>query len=119
MMPSSFEFSTVVHLTEPTGAAAHDLEELRAGIAASDPRSIFCHTHQRLLRQPHAEEVPPNDYASWCEHMLHEPEAAERLEFGSIWRGQGLEGLRQSLLGALDELLRGGRGKRHVPPGLE
>ncbi|MBI5838035.1 MAG: hypothetical protein HZB25_12425 [Candidatus Eisenbacteria bacterium] len=114
-MLAAFEFSSVVYLVEPTGAVARNLLELREGIRQAEPRSLFYHAYEPLLRDPGADEPPPHDFAHWCEHVLLHPEAAERLEFASVSSGQGLESLREALVSVLDDLCRDDRARREAP----
>ncbi len=118
MSSRDFEFCTIVHLVEPTGVVACDLRELEEGIRAADLRTLFHHTHERLLRDPTTDEPTPTDFARWSEHFLLDPEAAERLEFATLWRGRGIESMRESLLKTLDELNRDGHGARRLPDNL-
>ena len=50
VMPAPFELQSVIHLVRPLGARAHDLDELRDGIAVAPDSSLFVHTIQAQLR---------------------------------------------------------------------
>jgi uncharacterized protein DUF5752 len=99
---AAFEFCSVAHLEAPAGIQASSLAELRAGIAAAPPRSLFHHVSRVSIRFPRARDLPPNDFSRWVETALQEPETAERLAFAGVDPLLPLEELRASLLRVLD-----------------
>ena len=73
---AAFRWFTVVHLESPAGLVAATLEELRAGIAAAPPESLFEHVTRTPLRHPHTRDLPANDFARWVRTSLQDPETA-------------------------------------------
>jgi hypothetical protein len=114
---SGFRLKSVVHLVCPTEARAHNLEELRRGIAAAGPDCLFYHAHQYVLRFHGVEELPPNDFAAWVGGVVQDGETAERLSFAAQAEGENLASLRAALLAVLDRLPEKTRLSRGAPEG--
>jgi hypothetical protein len=112
---SAFEPISVVHLVRPTGARAHNLEELRVGIADASAECLFYHAHQYVLRFHDADELPPNDLAAWVEGVVQDRETAERLAFASASEGSNLAALRSALLAVLESVPERQRVQRDAP----
>jgi hypothetical protein len=112
---AEFELHGVVHLVRPTGARAHDLEELRVGIAEAPARSLFCHTRQCQLRDPLGPELPPDDFSAWVNGVVQDRETAERLSFVVLSGGASAEELREALLAVLGRLSESARRARDAP----
>src|SRR5262245_54702585 len=102
--PTPFGFFSVAHLEAPAGLDATALSELRDGIAAAPPRSLFHHVNRVAIRFPLARDLPRNDFARWVGTAMQEPEIAERLAFAGVDALQPLEELRAGLLRVLDSV---------------
>jgi len=113
-----FQFQRPIHLVEATGREARSLDDLHREVEAADDATLFYHLHERLLRDPGAPEAPPNHFVDWCDYVLLDREAAERLAYAGTWRAGSMDDLRDALSGALASLCRGGRGSRRVPEGF-
>jgi hypothetical protein len=116
---SDFELSGVVHLVRPTHLRARTLEELRKGLAAAEPETLFFHAVQYRLRHAAIEDLPPDDLVSWAYGVLQDRETAERLSFASQNYGQSFPALRQALLETLDAIPIETRESRGAPEGGE
>jgi hypothetical protein len=114
-----FELTSVVHLVRPAGRSARDLEELRSGLAEVPARSLFFHTVQGLLRNPAAEDPPPDDLSAWVNGVVQDRETAERLAFVVQSHATSSEALRAALLEVLDGIPPKARGVRDAPAGGE
>jgi hypothetical protein len=100
-----------------TGRRAQSLRELRDGLLAVAPESIYYHFWGILLR-PHFDDPEyNNDFASWVRHELHDDTLAERLAVIDPADYSDLESLRQELLeiieARLDETEFGGWTSRY------
>lgn len=116
---SAFELSGVVHLVRPTHLQARTLEELRKGLAATEPETLFYHTVQYRLRHAAIEDLPPDDLVAWAYGVLQDRETAERLSFVSQNHGESFASLRQALLETLDAIPLETRESRAAPEGGE
>ncbi len=114
-MPAPFELQSVIHLVRPLGARAHDLDELRDGIAVAPDSSLFVHTIQAQLRHATAHGLPPDDFSSWVNGVVQDRETAERLAFDVHQAGGSPATLRAALLATLDTLSREERRRRDSP----
>ena len=112
---ASFRLTSVVHLVRPTGVRAHNLEELRRGIAEATPDCLFYHAHQYVLRFHDVEELPPNDFSAWVGGVVQDRETAERLAFASLAQRQNLAAMRNALVDVLDRLPEKTRIVRDAP----
>ncbi|MBI5837504.1 MAG: hypothetical protein HZB25_09690 [Candidatus Eisenbacteria bacterium] len=117
MKPGGFRFKRTIRLVQASGALARSLEELLAEVESADDATLFYHVYEAPLRDPGASEAPPDHFTAWCEHVLMDREAAERLAFAALFRAPTMVGLRATLLGALGQLCRSGRGSRPAPEG--
>jgi hypothetical protein len=111
----AFELQTVVHLIQPWGEPVRDLEQLRAGIALAPAEVLFHHTVQYRLRDPAAEELPPDDLSAWVEGVVQDREAAEHLAFAVQTRNSSPETVRRALDEALGALPARRRGEHAAP----
>ena len=110
-----FALVGVVHLVRPAGQWAHDLDELRSGIAAAGATSLFHHAVQYALRDPACEELPPDDFAAWVGGVVQDRETAERMSFVAQVRNRSADELRAGLLEVLDALPERVRRTRDAP----
>jgi hypothetical protein len=115
----TFELESVVHLVRPTGERARDLEQLRAGIAGASFATLFHHTLQCQLRDPAADELPPDDFSGWVNGVVQDRETAERISFAVQNRNGSAEELRAALLEILSSVPESTRTARSGPPGGE
>ena len=88
-----------------TGRRAQTLRELRDILRDIHPGSIYHHFWGTLLRPQFADREFNNDFATWCDHSLHDKKAAERLAVIDPVDYTDLEGLRQELVDIIDERL--------------
>lgn len=116
-MPAPFELSSVVHLVRPAGLSAHDLDQLREGLARATPSSLFLHTVQPIMRHPAGDTLPPDDISSWVNGVVQDRETAERLAFVVSDRGAEPTPLRAGLLEVLDSIPQAKRVQRDAPEG--
>jgi len=114
-MPAPFELQSVVHLVRPAGRTAHDLDQLRQGIADSSPETLFYHSLQHQLRQPTVEELHPADFTGWVNGVVQDRETAERIAFAIEQRGGSPDELRDALLEVLDAIPPRTRVQRDSP----
>jgi hypothetical protein len=116
---NAFELSGVVHLVRPTHLRARTLEELRKGLAATEPETLFFHAVQYRLRHAAIEDLPPDDLVAWAYGVLQDRETAERLSFASQNHAGSFATLRQGLLETLDAIPIETRESRAAPEGGE
>lgn len=116
-MSEDLELHAVVHLVRPLRLRARGLAELREGVAAASPTSLFHHAVQYQLRAPTDDELPPDDFSAWAHGVLQDREAAERLSFAIQSAPRGSEPLRGALLRTLAGLHE--RPGRAAPEGGE
>lgn len=102
---AAFRWFTVVHLASPLGRSATTLDELRSGIEAVPPESLFEHVTRTPLRHPHARDLPANDFARWVRTSLQDPETAERLAFVGSSPTPDIEVLRAGFIDVLGAVL--------------
>ena len=114
-MAAPFELTSVVHLVRPAGRHASNLEELREGIAQSSASSLFGHTLQCQLRHPAASTLPPDDFSSWVNGVVHDRETAERISFAVQAHGGSPAELRAALLDLLGSVPQAQRIERDAP----
>jgi uncharacterized protein DUF5752 len=112
---SRFELQSVVHLVRPAGRLAHHLEELRVGIGASSPQTLFYHSLQHVLRHPAVEELHPADFTAWINGVVQDRETAERVAFAIEQSANTPDQLRDSLLEVLDSIPEKTRVLRDAP----
>lgn len=110
-----FELMSVVHLVRPTGRRAHNLEELRAGIAECSATTLFLHSHEHQLRVPAGDELHPGDLTAWVNGVVQDRETAERLSFATQHRGSSAAELRTALLEVLESVPEKTRITRDAP----
>ena len=110
-----FELHGVTHLIRPWGEPAGDVEELRRGIAAAPDEVLFRHAVQYALRDPGAEELPPDDFSAWIGGVALDAEAAERLAFAVQACEASPVALRRALLLVLDGLPERRRREHDAP----
>jgi hypothetical protein len=87
------------------GARAQNLKEFRDGLLFVNPRSIYHHFWERLLRPQFAEPEYNNDFASWAYHALHEKALAERLSIVDPTDFSDLESLRHEVVEIVEQRL--------------
>ena len=116
VMDDAFELCGVTHLIRPWGEPAGDLEELRRGIAAAPPEVLFRHAAQYPLRDPGAEELPPDDFSAWIGGVVQDDETAERLSFVVQGGAASPDALRAAALAVLDAIPERRRRERDAPP---
>lgn len=116
---TAFELSGVAHLVRPWGKPVGDLEQLRKGIAAAPDEVIFHHAVQYQLRNPGAEELPPDDFSAWIGGVVQDTETAERLSFVVQGRSMSPESLKTALLHVLTAIPATKRVERDAPEGSE
>jgi len=114
-MPDSIELTSVVHLMRAIGRTAHNLEELREGIALATPTTLFCHSHQHQLRHPAVDELHPADFVAWVGGVVQDRETTERLSFAIEHHGGSPAELREALLGVLEAIPEKTRVARDAP----
>ena len=114
-----FELRHVVHLVRPSGRRARDLEQLRAGLAEAPVDTLFHHAVQYQLRDPGAEQLPPDDISAWIGGVVQDAETAERLSFVVQGAPAAPESLRSGMLEVLDAVPPKRRLKRDAPEGSE
>lgn len=114
-MDAGFELSGVTHLIRPWGEPAGDLEQLRLGIAAAPPQVLFRHAVQYPLRDPGAEELPPDDFSAWIGGVVQDAETAERLSFVVQGGSTSPEALRRAALDVLGAIPERRRRERDAP----
>jgi len=112
-----FELRGVVHLIQPWGEPAGDLEQLRAGIANAPVGVLFHHAVQHQLRHPGAEELAPDDFSAWVGGVVQDAETAERLSFEVQNDGESPAALQQSLLRVLEAVPLKHRLRHDAPEG--
>ncbi len=115
----TYELLSVVHLVRPTGERARDLEQLRAGIARASHAALFHHTLQCQLRDPAADELPPDDFSGWVNGVVQDRETAERISFAVQNRNGSADELRAALLEILSSIPEPMRAARSAPPAGE
>ena len=115
-MDDAFELCGVTHLIRPWGEPAGDLEELRRGIAAAPPEVLFRHAAQYPLRDPGAEELPPDDFSAWIGGVVQDDETAERLSFVVQGGAASPDARRAAALAVLDAIPERRRRERDAPP---
>lgn len=117
--PSAFELSAVAHLIRPWGKPAHDLEQLRQGIASAPDEVLFHHAVQYPLRHPGADELPPDDFSAWIFGVVQDAETAERLSFAAQSGNTSADSVRAALLEVLDAVPAKRRLERDAPEGSD
>jgi hypothetical protein len=115
-MDDAFELQGVTHLIRPWGEPAGDLQQLRQGIAVAPPEVLFRHAVQYPLRDPGAEELPPDDFSAWIGGVVQDAETAERLSFAVQGGSTSPEALRAAALAVLDAVPERRRRERDTPP---
>ena len=88
-----------------TGRRAQNLRELRDGLEAVEPGSIYHHFWGGLLRPRFDDPEYNNDFAAWARHALHDWVLAERLAVIDPTEFDDLEGLRREIVEVLEERL--------------
>ena len=114
-MPAPFELQSVVHLVRPAGRTAHNLDQLRLGIADSSAETLFYHSLQHQLRHPSVEELHPADFTAWVNGVVQDRETAERIAFAIEQQGGTPDELRDALLEVLDAIPERTRVQRDAP----
>jgi hypothetical protein len=112
-----YALTGVVHLVRPVHRQAESLEELRDGIAAVEPASLFYHAVQHVLRTPIEDDVPADDFSAWAHGVVQDREAAERLALARLEGRAGPEPLRVALLAALEAMSPAARRGHDAPAG--
>jgi len=101
-----FQFQTASYLTRIENQNAHNVGELRDGLAQSSDGSIFHHTFQSLGQHHFLTEGFSNDFAQWALAALNRPRLAEQLAGIDIRSYLALNDLRSDLLRIVDEFCR-------------
>ena len=112
-----YELRAVTHLIRPWGEAAHDLDQLREGIAVAPVEVIFHHALQYQLRHQSADELPPDDFSAWISGVVQDQETGERLYYAVQSRNTSAESVRMALLEILDSVPAKKRKDRDAPEG--
>lgn len=112
-----FELEGVAHLIRPWGQPAADLEQLRRGIESAPPEVLFYHAVQYQLRNPGADELPPDDFSAWIGGVVQDAETAERLSFVVQGNPTPAESLRSAILEILNAVPEKRRIDRDPPEG--
>lgn len=106
-------------VTLAVGRSAHNLRELRSGVAEVPEASIYHHFHQTLLRHTFDDPEYRNDFALWARRQLHDFHLAERLAVIDPFDYATLEGLRLELLDVIEDRLQETLHIPHSGPGRE
>ena len=117
--PKAFHVKDCALVTLAVGRSAHNLRELRSGVAEVPEASIYHHFHQTLLRHTFDDPEYRNDFALWARRQLHDFHLAERLGVIDPFDYATLEALRLELLDVIEDRLQE---TLHIPqagPGRE
>ncbi len=116
-----FRFYTSLVLQESTGLRAATLPTLLKFLRSVPDASIYYHTHYFLLQHHYLMPEPPNDFAYWVTEVLGEELLGERLAGIDTVAYPSLQGLRDALVGVIEEYLAAypSARLRFVSPGQE
>jgi len=92
-------------IAQAIGVRAQNLRELRDGLLAVEPASIYYHFWGSRLRPRFDDPEYNNDFAAWARHALHDWVLAERLAVIDPTDTEDMEELRQDLVETLEERL--------------
>lgn len=102
-----------------TGIRVGNLRDLLENLKTVPESVLYQHTHRFLQQYQYLVPEPPNDFAYWVTQMLQDEKLGERLAAIDTVRFNSLEGLRQALVSAIEEHLKGGEISRESPSGKE
>jgi hypothetical protein len=104
-VPDPFHVMDCALLARATGRSVQNLRELRDGLLAVDPASIYHHFWGGLLRPRFDDPEFHNDFAVWARHALHDHVLAERLAVIDPTEYADLEELRGDLVDLCEDRL--------------
>lgn len=103
---TAFQFRSAAHLLRIEPLRATTLAELLEGLRSCSDASIFEHTFQTLREHHFITEGFSNDFAQWTLAACNEAPLAERLAAVDIREFTEIAGLRERLVGVMDEYVR-------------
>jgi len=101
-----FYFNTSEHLLRIGKQRAHNLSELLQDLETCPDDSIFQHTFRTLQEHHFIRQGFSNDFAHWCLSYCNEPVLAEHLADIDVREFTTIKGLRERIVGIVDEFLQ-------------
>ena len=102
----SFRFMSCMELREALGKQAHDEQRLLEIIEEAPTDSIYYHTHSYYLRHPYAQELFPNDFATWVALHAQDRMLGEQLGVLDPFVFEDIEQLRGEIVTIIADHLR-------------
>ena len=114
-----FRFSTRTQLTELTGLKARNLRELVERMKQVPDSVMHYHTHHFLEEHHYLVPEPSNDFGVWVSDALGEEALGEKLASVDTFEFTNFTGLRERLVGIIEEQLAKGQESREAMMGRE
>jgi hypothetical protein len=80
---------------------------------------IYYHTHHFLVQHQYLSPEPPNDFAYWATHALHEDRLGEQLAAIDLIQFRTIRALRERIVAVIEAYLNGCKQLRTAPEGEE
>jgi hypothetical protein len=114
-----FRFMSSLNLTLLTGRRARDLPELLEHIRTVSGSVIYYHTHHFLMQHQWLSPEPPNDFAYWVTHALHEDRLGAQLTAIDLIQFRTIRALRERIVEVVESYLNGCKQLLTAPEGLQ